>query len=120
MSLVKAWLDAKTAEQDAQKKRREIEDQILASYGDIESIEDGGITLKITVRENKKIDSDCLQELAAEYGLSDHLGSLFRWKAEINKKIWEAADEKITRPLFGAITTTLGRPSFAVVKEKKS
>jgi len=118
MSLLRAWLDAKEAEAAARDKRREIEDKILADNDGAKSITDGEITLRVTTRENKKIDGDLLQELAREAGLTAHLGALFRWKPEINKAVWDAADEKITRPLLGAITTTPGRPTLSVIKEK--
>jgi hypothetical protein len=52
--------------------------------------------------------------LAAEAGLSDHLGSLFRWKPEINATAWKQADNSITNPLLGAITSTPGRTSFSI------
>jgi hypothetical protein len=55
-----------------------------------------------------------VQELAAEHGLTDHLSTLFRWKPEINMAIWKASDERITRPLAGAITAKPGRPSFTI------
>ena len=47
-----------------------------------------------------KVNSDKLQELAAEHGLTDHLPSLFRWKPEINMTVWKAADASITTPLL--------------------
>ena len=66
---------------------------------------------------NRKVDSDKLQELAAENGLTEHLSTLFRWKPDIDAKAWKAADESITRPLMGAITTTPSRASFVIIKE---
>ena len=63
---------------------------------------------------NRKVDVDLLQEIAAEHGLEDHLGSLFRWKPELNVKAWQQADDSITLPLSGAITTKPGRPSFSI------
>jgi len=58
-----------------------------------------------------------VQEIAAEAGLTEHLSSLFRWKPEINMSAWKNADEKITTPLLGGITTTPGRASFTITKE---
>ena len=55
-----------------------------------------------------------MQELAAEFGLTEHLAKLFRWKPEINLAIWKAADESITKPLASAITAKPGRPSFTI------
>lgn len=120
-SLQLAWAIAKATEQNAQEERRAIEDQItllLKVPADL----DGTVThgaLKITGRIDRKVDADLLQELARNAGLSDHLSALFRWKPEINRKAWDAADTSITGPLLGAITSKPGRPSFALVTEKK-
>lgn len=118
------WMAAKDAEKTAQDERRIIEDRMLSLIGLPEAF-DGtenavapGFKIKLVGRLNHKIDSDRLQEIAAENGLSDHLSSLFRWKPEINVRSWKAADESITRPLLDAITTTPGRPSFAITTEK--
>lgn len=119
-TLADQWLAAKAAEQTAQRRRREIEDEMLASFGlaehveGTESREANGYKIKVTARQNRRIDADKLQEVALDAGVHDHLASLFRWKPEINAKAWSAADERITRPLLEAITTTPGRPSFAI------
>jgi hypothetical protein len=118
-----AWINAKYAEKKAQDDRRIIEDRMLSLIGLPEAF-DGtenaaapGFKIKLVGRLNHKIDSDRLQEIAAENGLSDHLSSLFRWKPEINVRSWKAADESITKPLLDAITTTPGRPSFAITTD---
>ena len=76
-----------------------------------------GYKVKIEGRINQKIDADKLQLLAAEAGLSEHLSSLFRWKPEINAKVWNAAADAVTAPLLGAITSTPGRPTFSITQE---
>ena len=76
-----------------------------------------GFTVKIEGRINQKIDADKLQVLAAEAGISEHLSSLFRWKPEINAKVWNAASNAVTQPLLGAITSTPGRPTFTITKD---
>lgn len=123
--LSKAWLDLKEAERLATERRRQVEDTMMSLIGIPESLEgtenvnlDAGMQIKIVGRMNRKVDTDKLQELAAENGLSEHLHDLFRWKAEINKSVWDAANTSITEPLLGAITTTPGRPSFSIsIKE---
>ncbi len=120
MSLVQAWLDAKQAEKEAQQSRRAAEDALLDELGlrnhfdGTENREVEGYKVKVTARQNRRIDADKLQEVALDAGVHDHLSSLFRWKPEINAKAWSAADESITRPLLEAITTTPGRPSFVI------
>lgn len=118
-----AWMAAKDAEKTAQDQRRIIEDRMLSLIGLPEAF-DGtenaaapGFKIKLVGRLNHKIDSDRLQEIAAENGLTEHLSSLFRWKPEINVRSWKAADESITNALLDAITTTPGRPSFSITTE---
>lgn len=123
MSLYQRWLDAKKLEVAAVAERRELEDLIskeLAVPKDLDSTlhcEAEGYKIKMEGRINKKIDADKLQMLAAEAGLSEHLSSLFRWKPEINAKVWNAAADAVTQPLLGAITSTPGRPTFTITKE---
>jgi hypothetical protein len=119
------WIAAKEAEKKAQDERRQIEDRMLSLIGLPEAFEGtenasaGSYKIKLVGRLNNKIDADLLQELAAENGLTDHLGSLFRWKPEINARAWKSADEQITRPLLAAITTTPGRPSFSIENKEQ-
>lgn len=125
MSLVAEWEAAKLAEEQARERRRDIEDRIL-SQSKVDGQQEGSTTLdmdgarvRITTRMNRKIDADKLQEIAIEHGVHQHLGDLFRWKPEINKKAWDAASDEVTRPLMDAITTTPGRPSFSIDRKEK-
>ena len=125
-SLSAEWLTAKSIEREAMEDRRQIEDAMLSLIGLPEAFEGtesaeapGGYEIKMMGRLNRKIDAEALQEIAAENGITEHLSTLFRWKPSIDAKRWAAADENITRPLLDAITTTPGRPSFAIIKEEK-
>ena len=119
-NLAKQWLKAKNAEATAITARRALEDQMRSLMGvadNLEGVEKAtpeGFEIKVTGRITRKVDSDRLQELAAEAGLSDHLSSLFRWKPEINLSVWKATDKAITTPLAPAITAEPGRPSFSI------
>jgi len=123
MSLYQRWLDAKKVETKAVADRRELEDQMALQFAlpkDLDGTvkkELDGFTVKIEGRINQKIDADKLQVLAAEAGLSEHLSSLFRWKPEINAKVWNAASNAVTQHLLGAITSTPGRPTFTITKD---
>jgi len=115
------WCDAKADEAIAVARRRTIEDRLVellaleeGKEGTTNTRTETGYAIKIVGRMNRKVDADKLQELAAEHGLSEHLGSLFRWSADINASAWKAAAPTITAPLLGAITTTPGRPSFSI------
>ena len=122
--LAAKWLEAKEQERMAIERRRIIEDQMaveLVLPVDIDStltFTPGKYVIKTVGRLNRKVDSEKLQELAAEAGLSDHLSTLFRWKPEIDMKAWKATDPSITSALADAITVTPGRPSFTItIKE---
>lgn len=125
IDLLTAWMEAKEAERAAQERRRDLEDQIAAALkvpADLEGTmrrDFDDVEVKIVGRIDRKVDADALQDLAREAGLTDHLPALFRWKAEINAKAWDRADESITKPLTGAITTKPGRPSFSVTKKEQ-
>lgn len=123
-SLAQLWVELKEIERKAVQDRREIEDQIKSKVGLDESfegltkIDTKNVSIKITSRIDRKVDADKLQEIAVENGLSEHLGNLFRWNAEINMAAWKGADEKITKPLLSAVTSKPGRPSFTITKKE--
>lgn len=114
------WIAVKERERQAVEERRVIEDaliqelKIAEAFEGTASREDDGYSVKITARMNRKVDAEMVQELAAEHGLSEHLGTLFRWTPELNMKAWKSADETITAALAKAITVKPGRPSFQI------
>jgi len=124
--LAHQWCDAKADETIAVARRRTIEDRLVellaldeGKEGATNAKTEQGFAIKVVGRMNRKVDADKLQELAAEHGLSEHLGSLFRWSADINAAAWKSAAPTITAPLLGAITTTPGRPSFSITAPLK-
>lgn len=123
--LARDWLEFKRVEERAVDDRRKIEDRIKSLVGVADDQEGTttakpeGFTVRIVGRIDRKVDADKVQELAAEYGLTDHLGQLFRWKPEINVTAWRAADPSITRPLSDAITTKPSRASFKITKDEE-
>lgn len=119
--LARQWIKAKEAEGAAKAARQALEDKIAAlvsvSAEGVATTKEDGYEIKVTGRINRRVDSDRLQELAAEAGLTDHLSSLFRWKPEVNLSVWKATDKAITTPLAAAITSEPGRPSFSITKK---
>ena len=118
-----AWMTFKEAERIATEDRREIEDKLLKLIAikkpdGTETIKSDSFVIKVTSRIDHKINSDMLQELAFEYGLTDHLSRLFRWKPEINMTAWKASEPSITQPLMMAITDKPARPSFSITKKE--
>ncbi len=123
-TLSQQWLHHKGNEEFATTERRKIEDQMVKllaipeSFESTETAEPEGFVVKIAGRIDRKVDGEKVQELAAEFGLTDHLAKLFRWKPEINMAIWKATDATITGPLAGAITAKPGRPSFKITPKE--
>jgi len=122
VSLYQDWMNAKEAERAAVEARRAIEDQIAAKIGTSEegsvTFHDQGYTIKFTVKYNRTVDGDKLQEIATANGLEAYLSTLFRWKPELNLKAWKGTSENITKALAEAITTKPGRPGFDISKEE--
>jgi hypothetical protein len=114
------WLELKHNEEMAVVERRFIEDKMTAlmkiqqSLEGVETKEIDGLVIKVTGRIDRKVNSDLVQELAAEHGLSSHLPDLFRWTPAINMTAWKRADKAITEPLLDAITSKAGRPSYKI------
>ena len=123
-NLARLWAIYKEEETKLIKLRREIEDE-LSSILEINPAHEGTVVLdtdkfeiKVQTRMARKVDTDLLQEIAAEHGMSNHLTDLFRWKADLDMKAWKAASQDITSVLSQAVTTTAGRPSFSIIKEE--
>ena len=122
-SLAAEWEDAKAEERRAIAARRKVEDALTAALNIPKNFDStvkeitNGYEIKVAGRLDYKINSDKLQSLAEEAGLTEHLSSLFRWKPEINMSVWKASHESITGPLLDAITTTSSRPSFTITKK---
>ena len=122
-NIYQRWIDAKEAEKAAIELRRAIEDELVMdldiakTLDGTQNIEADGYKVKVVGRLDRKVNADKLQDLAAEFGLTQHLSSLFRWKPEVNASAWKSADVSITEVLQDAITTTNGRPSFTIIKE---
>jgi len=119
-TLAAEWIEAKAAEAQAVENRRIIEDK-LTELANLDIQKEGtktlnaaGFSVKITTRLTRKVDSDLVQEIAAEHGLELYLPSLFRWRPEINATNWKGAMPDVTDKLSKAITTTAGRPSYSI------
>lgn len=122
--LSEAWLQAKEAERLAVETRRSVENQLIQEFDISEQMEgtfnaktNTGHQIKIVGRLSRKVDAEKVQELAAEHGLTEHLGNLFRWKPEINMTAWKATAPEITVLLADAVTVTASRPSFSITLE---
>jgi hypothetical protein len=124
--LLADWYAAKEEERQAVNRRRKVEDALNGLLGINQNVEvsktlrQAGFVIKVASRFNRKVNGDRLQDIAAEFGLTQHLSTLFRWKPELNVRAWESADPSITAPLEDAITTSAGRPSYTIEKEKNN
>jgi hypothetical protein len=120
-NIYQEWIDAKEVERVAVDRRRAIEDQLSEKIGSTEegtvTFKAAGYVIKYTVKMNRTVDGDKLQEIATANGLDAYLSTLFRWKPELNLKAWKGTAENITKALAEAITTKPGRPGFDISKE---
>ena len=114
------WAAEKEVERQAVENRRRLEDEMVKIMNVVPNL-DGTITnefdgyvIKITGRVDRKVDAEKIQELAAQHGLESHLGTLCRWKPELNITVWKNTSPQITSLLAPAITAKPGRPSFTV------
>jgi hypothetical protein len=121
--LAEEWLEAKNAEAEAIEKRRSIEDEVVRLL-EISSMDDHArefeadpFTFKITYRINRKVNGDLAQEIAAEHDMQDYLPMLFRWKPELSMAAWKGVGDNVKSVFAPAITSTPGRPSFAITRE---
>lgn len=118
--LVSDWQLYKAAEKAAIEARRACEDALVQFYKinpqteGTQNFEVDGHKVKIVSRLAQKIDSDKVQEIAAENGFENYLSSLFRWKPEIVAAAWKLAPKEVTEKLSFAITSTPNRPSFTI------
>lgn len=123
VSFYEQWIEAKEEERRAIEERRRIEDILAKQFAIPETLDNtanfeaDGYKIKVEGRINRKINSEKLQEIAAENDLLAHLSALFRWKPEINASVWKSTDPAITTILLDAITSTPGRPSFTITKK---
>jgi hypothetical protein len=118
------WRVAKQLEQEAVHRRRAIEDEIKAAIGFDEGRE-GNVTLPfhggrvtVTARLDRKVDAQLARQLAAENHLEDWLDRLFRWKPELEVRVWKKAPEHVTQVFAPAITTKPGRATFSFEEKK--
>jgi hypothetical protein len=118
------WLELKVQEDYVISERRYIEDQISSlmkiqeTLEGVETKKSGNFVIKVTGRIDRKVNSEMLQEIAAENGLSEHLSALFRWTPAINMTAWKRCSPEITNVLLGAVTSKTGRPSYKITIEE--
>jgi len=120
--LANKWLYYKNIEKEAISDRREIEDKIKAMEKIAEDFvgiykPKSDFKIKISSRLTKKIDSLKLEEIVVEHNLQTEASLLFTWHPEINTKLWDVTDKKITNILEQAIVTKPMRASFSITKD---
>jgi hypothetical protein len=106
------WLDAKKAEDMAKAHRLDIECRIL----EVAEVDQGSGKHelgKLSVRAGTQIKVD---QVAAKEMEGD-AQFLFRWKAELDKKAWNAAPDSVKQQAAVALTESPTKPAFAL-KEK--
>jgi hypothetical protein len=120
-----AWEEAKLTEKAAVETRREIEEwigeqlNIPEGFEGTRTVDAGEFAIKLTGRMTRKVDENLLQQIAEIHGITDELPRLFRWKADMNKAVWDRSNPEITAPLLAAVTTKPARPGFLISRREK-
>ena len=113
-----------TARKLVVEERRAIEDQLKELFEMDEFSDDAivfsvqGFTIKILPRLTYSVDSNRVDELSEEHGLSEHLDKFFYSHRTLNIKNWKSADDRFSS-LSEAISIKSSRPSFKITSEKK-
>ena len=124
-SLFKELYEAKQQEDIFKAKRTALEEQIALTWGIPQEWEGSHMEktdefkVKISRRMNLKIDADALTDIAHKHDLGSFLGTLFKWKPELDKKQWDKADENIKAAFAESMTKTPGKVSVSVEKIDK-
>ena len=117
-SLYAQWLELKRREDEARALRNALEAEMSAGIPDdwegSKTWEDGPYKIKASRKFNRKVDGNRVRDISAQFGLEEYTNTLFRWKPEINLKVWKSADETITKLLADAITTVPRRISYKI------
>ena len=124
VQLYDEWMRLKDMERSVAEQRRGIEDELIAAHKiDVtqegtETINDDQYQIKFVRKLTRKVDAEVAKQIAIENGLDDQLARIFRWRADIDAKNWQATDPALTSPFLPAITTKPARPTVAVtIKE---
>ena len=123
LELTRQLYKCKQAEAEIKQNRMALEDQLARELQVPEQWEgsktigveqgDERYKVKITRKMNTVIDGK-LTSFAAEKGLTDYLGVVFRWKPELNKKEWDGANENVRAAFSEVVIQKPGKPSFLV------
>jgi len=108
-TLTQEWLNIKHAEKELQKRRRAIEDELLAH---VATVPEGTVhingSLKVQFKLTRRVDSDALDKIWDE--LPDNIQAAFEWEAKpILKELRKVQDDLW---LDGIIAEVEGRPTF--------
>lgn len=92
--------------------------QAMGIAGDFEGTIKAGAgrySVKVTQRMNRRIDGEQVQQIARDRGIDwQTVNSLFRWKPEVNLKVWRKTAPELTGLFAEAITTTPAKPTVKV------
>lgn len=122
--MISAWESAKREEKAAVETRRHIEDSMAALLGiapDLDgtiNVEAGDSVIKIVGRLSYKVSSEVLDDIIRENGVEEVAHTVFRFRPELNVRAWKQADEDTQNLFSDAITTSAGRPSFAITAKE--
>ena len=118
-TLARRWRRAKKIEKNMVDLRRAIEDTISANaeFGTRAEFNAGGYEVKVSISYTVKIDSEILQDVAADAGMDSELSRLFRWKPELEKAVWKKSPQEVKDAFSKAVKFQKQRPVFKVERK---
>jgi hypothetical protein len=119
--LCEEYMQIKEYEAQAAARKLEIEQELL-KLNNISKLEgskilkNDGFRIGLLGRANKTVNAEALRALPGEYPevTDEVLGTVFRWKPEIDAKAWKEQSEEITNILSRAITVTPAKITFNI------
>jgi hypothetical protein len=113
------WVLLKNKEKEVIEERRQLEDKMSSLFGIAENfkgtqkLEAGKVNIKIVGSLTTSVNREILTDILSENPDID--GNLiFRWKPEVEKKVYDTLDEKTKQILSKAITSKPARLSYTI------
>jgi len=115
------WQTLKLVEQEAARKRREVEDQLceLLEIKETDELSKDIGLLRVTKKHRTTVNPNELQRAAKRAGLIDKLGQVTRVKVELDARGWRALTEEQRAALAPGLEVKPQRAGFTIKQPTK-
>lgn len=128
-NIVARLIRAKKSEQQAKEERLQAECELLNLYKDTLADRIGKTTtfdmqcykIKVEQKQTFKVDADTLNNivLKGDDATKTIANTLFRYKVELNKKVFDTLPQTDVAPFYECITTQNSKPSIEIIAKEK-